>query len=97
MEVCTLALVLTSGMSRGLLGVFREVASEGGEEGLVSPERLARDFESFAPVIVDQVARSLGYNPPDLFGLLYQDAQNQRSRPPILEKVKVALGGDARA
>jgi hypothetical protein len=46
-------------------------------------------------LIADRVARSLGYDPPDLLELMYRDAQKQQSRPLLLKQVNATLAGDS--
>jgi putative transposase len=93
-EVLILASILALVVSRVLLGLLREVATERGEVVTFPPERLARVFEAVAPLLADREARHLGYDPPDLLELMYQEAQKQRSRPLLFEQVNGALGGD---
>lgn len=70
-KVLILTSVLTLMVSRALLALFREIAEER-EDGAVFPtESWARTFESFAPLIAVRLADHLGYDPPNLFDLMY--------------------------
>jgi putative transposase len=93
-EVLLLASILTLVVSRVLLGLLRDVAAEREEAVTFPPERLARVFEAVAPLLADRVARSLGYDPPDLLEFMYQEAQKQQARPLMLESVAGALARD---
>ena len=91
-KVLILASVLTLVVSRVLLSLFREIADERGDEAVFPPERFGRIFESFAPTIADRLSRFLGYDPPDLFELMYTEAQKPQSRPLLREEVSQTLG-----
>lgn len=90
-EVLILASILTLVVSRVLLGLLREVATDRGEEVTFPPERFARVFQSVAPLLADRMARYLGYDPPNLLELMYREAQKQQSRPLLLEQVNGTL------
>lgn len=92
-KVLILASVLTLVVSRVLLGLFREVAEERGEDVIFPPERFARVFESFAPTIADGLSVFLGYEPSDHFELMYTEAQKKQSRPLLFEEVSQTLRG----
>jgi IS4 transposase len=94
-EVLLLASVLTLVVSRVLLGLFREVAADREDAVDFPRERVARVFESFAPLIANRLAQYLGYGPPNLLELMYRDAQKQQSRPLLLEQVNATLAGDS--
>ena len=79
-----------------LLGLFREVAEDRGDDVTFPPERFARVFESYAPKIADSLSLFLGYQPTDHFGMMYHDAQKQQSRPLLFEKVSHTLQADVR-
>lgn len=93
-EVLILASILTLVVSRVLLGLFREVATDRGEEVRFPRERLARTFESFAPLLADRLAQSLGFGPANLLELMYQEARKKQARPLLINQVNSALGGD---
>lgn len=96
-EVLILTSILTLVVSRVLLGMFREIAVEC-EEGAIFPtERWARVFESFAPLIAYRLASYLGYDPPELFELMYTEAQKHQSRPLLQERVRATLSDHAEA
>lgn len=96
-KLLILASVLTLVVSRVLLSAFREIAEEREDEAIFPPERFPRVFESFAPLIADRLAAYLGYDPPDLFELMYTEAQKNQSRPLLLEEVSQMLAKHASA
>ena len=92
-KVLILASVLTLVVSRVLLGLFREIGEERGDDVIFPTERFARVFESFAPKIADSLSLYLEYEPPDHFELMYNDAQKKQSRPLLFERVSHTLQG----
>ena len=91
-KVLILASVLTLVVSRVLLSLFREIADEREDDAAVfPPERFGRIVESFAPTIANRLSRFLGYDPPDLFELMYTEAQKPQSRPLLREEVSQTL------
>ena len=67
MELLVVAALLTLTVSRALLGVFQEQFPE-----TVFPrERWAKTFRSVARLILEDVAQSVGYPPPNLAELLF--------------------------
>ena len=96
-EVLILASILSLVVSRVLLGLFREIATERGDDAVFPTERWARTFESFAPLIAVRLAAYLGYDPPDLFELMYTEAQKRQTRPLLRDRVSASLTDHAEA
>ena len=87
-ELLVVAALLTLTVSRALLGVFQELFPE-----IVFPrERWAKTFRSLAQLILEDLAGSLGYPPPNLTELMYRDArQPEKSRLLLSERVAEAF------
>jgi len=87
-HLLVVAALLTLTVSRALLGVFQELFPE-----TVFPrERWAKTFRSFAQLILEDLAQSFGYPPPNLPELMLRDAcQPEKSRLLLGERVAEAF------
>ncbi len=87
-HLLVVAALLTLTVSRALLGVFQELFPE-----TVFPrERWAKTFRSFAQLILEDLAQSLGHPPPNLSELMFRDArQPEKSRLLLSERVAEAF------
>ncbi|PHQ44267.1 IS4 family transposase [Halorubrum sp. C3] len=87
-ELLVVSALLTLTVSRALLGVFQERFPE-----TVFPrERWAKTFRSVAQLILEDLAQSLGYPPPNLAEVMFRDArQPEKSRLLLSERVAEAF------
>ena len=87
-ELLVVAALLTLTVSRALLGIFQERFPE-----TVFPrERWAKTFRSVAQLILEDLAQSLGYPPPNLAEVMFRDArQPEKSRLLLSERVAEAF------
>jgi IS4 transposase len=87
-HLLVVAALLTLTVSRALLGMFQEKFPE-----TVFPrERWAKTFRSVAQLILEDLAQSLGYPPPNLPEMMFRDArQPEKSRLLLSERVAEAF------
>ena len=82
------AALLTLTVSRALLGVFQERFPE----TVFLRERWAKTFPSVAQLILEDLAQSLGYPPPNLAEVMFRDARKpEKSRLLLSERVAEAF------
>ena len=93
-ELLVVAALLTLTVSRALLGVFQEQFPD-----TVFPrERCAKTFRSVAQLILDDLAQSLGYPPPNLAEVLFCNArQPEKSRLLLSGRVAEAFKSPSNA